>query len=244
MSEFDLAEVNSFVDEAIDRCRRRLEADDPWSARLAVTSAANYCRSLLRESRMDLTDDDKSSVLLLGILCAAHRDFADCFDLLKKPFLRFNEVELLWTRLIDCLERMDVVRGAIEGTGVDWLAAQVSGAYDHVLQQFGPGLYCSPEIVVDRELCSICGKDYRACGHRAGVIYDGKRCRKLADGMELRSSSIVKIPVDRRCRIWPWNFDKETNRFSAKLLTTFDVDDLTDPCGRTRGTSETNAGTA
>lgn len=229
MKTYGPPEVNAFIDEAINLCRRSLEAGDPWRARLAVSSAARHCHAILQEPSADLTGDDRSAVLFLGILAAAYRDFTDCFELLKKGVLSHKEIERLWVRLVDCQERTQAVEGLLGGPGFDWLAAQVSSAYQHVLKQVGSGLYFSPVIVVKRESCNICGKDIRACAHRAGVIYDGKRCRGVVEDMEVRSCDLVRVPHDRRCRMWPWNFDTKTNRGSAAIFTSFDVDDLTDP---------------
>jgi len=227
---FGPPDVVSFVNDTMNVCRRCLEAGDPWKARLAASSAAMHCHSILQEQRADLTGDEKSAVLLLGILSAAYRDFADCFELLKKRALKHKEVEQLWTRLIDCQERTEAVQGLLGGPGLDWLVAQASGAYDHFVRQFGPGEhFFSPIIIVKRESCSICGKDLRGCPHRAGVIYDGKRCRGVVEDMEMRSCDLVRVPRDRRCRVWPWNFDEKSKQFSAAVFTMFDTDDLNDP---------------
>jgi len=233
VTEFGPPDVVSFVNNTMNMYRRCLEAGDPWQARLAAASAALRCHSILQEQPAGRSGDDRSAVLLLGILSAAYRDFADCFLLLKKPALKHKEIEQLWTRLLDCQERIDAVQGLLGGPGLDWLVSQASSAYDHFVKHFGAGdCFFSPVIIVKRESCSICGKDLRACVHRAGVIYDGKRCRGVVEDMELRSCDLVRVPRDRRCRLWPWNIDAQTRQFSAAVFTMFDVDDLSDPLER------------
>ena len=58
--------------------------------------------------------------------------------------------------------------------------------------------------------------------------------------MEVRSCDLVKVPRDRRCRLWPWNFDAQTQQYTAAVFTMFDVDDLTDPLECTCSKSEEN----
>lgn len=98
------------------------------------------------------------------------------------------------------------------------------------LKYFGPGLYSSPEILIKKTECSICHSDFRKCDHFQGVIYNGELCKMMGVEIEFHGSSLVTEPRDRRCRIWPFNTEKEENGGllikDSVMLTTFSIDDF------------------
>lgn len=239
LSEVGLPDLEGFVNVAINLCRIALESGDTRRARLRVSSAAHFCQSTLADPDAELDDVGQHTVLLLGILCAAYRDFCDCVELLRNHDPPHDDIELSWIRLIDSSERVKAVDGTLGGPVVDWLNVQLGIIHQHFLNRLGPGSYLSPEIVTGRILCSICNRDYRACNHRAGAMYDGLRCKKRPDGVDyIRAVAIVDVPVDRRCRLWPWNVDEVKRQATGVVvLTSFDADDLTDPRERTADAS-------
>ncbi|MBY3027324.1 hypothetical protein [Rhizobium leguminosarum] len=61
-------------------------------------------------------------------------------------------------------------------------------------------VFFSPEIVVKREICSICGLDFTPwsdCEHRKGKVYEGKLCIGIVQDMEAKGISLVSDPVQK-----------------------------------------------
>ena len=88
------------------------------------------------------------------------------------------------------------------------------------MRVLGPGMYMSPEILVKKELCSVCQQDNKGCDHIPGHLYAGVRCFGIVQDSDLKSISMVMNPRDRRCRIWPWRY-KSGTRFESVVATMF-----------------------
>lgn len=61
-------------------------------------------------------------------------------------------------------------------------------------------VFFSPEMVIHREECSICGEQsgpWSKCQHRAGKVYCGHRCVRIVRKMEFRAISLVLEPVQK-----------------------------------------------
>ena len=82
----------------------------------------------------------------------------------------------------------------------------------------------SPEIMIEKEYCRICKDDARACLHIPGRLYDGKMCSTIPQHPQILSVSMVTIPQDPRCRVWPWQM-KDNKEFHATVMTLFKIDD-------------------
>lgn len=55
---------------------------------------------------------------------------------------------------------------------------------------------------VARVTCSVCGCDYRSCGHWAGKAYDGTRCHKiLGNPTDAYEVSFVAVPAQRKAGV-------------------------------------------
>lgn len=223
-------DIDSIINNFIQACHGFVEDRNLWQARLAAASSVMHCRIILQETTSNFTTDQKNTALLYGVFSAAFRDYIDCVELSEKNHLPHKEVEQLWMRIIDCIERINAVRPFIGGPISEWLITQSSQIYNEFVQIFGSGiLFVSPVLVADHLLCNVCREDLRACSHHTGRIYDGKWCRGEPVGLTVKSFDLVPEPLDRRCRIWPWNFNPETGSFTTILLTIFNVADLTDP---------------
>jgi len=98
------------------------------------------------------------------------------------------------------------------------------------LKNFGSGVYSSPEVLIKKTKCSICHLDFRDCDHLQGVLYNGKICKIMGEDIEFHGSALVSEPRDRRCRIWPFNAEKEANGSllikNSIMMTTFSIDDF------------------
>jgi SEC-C motif len=61
-------------------------------------------------------------------------------------------------------------------------------------------VFCSPEFLIGREECSICGGSadpWSDCWHRKGFVYGGRECIRLVRNVELLSVSLVRNPVQK-----------------------------------------------
>jgi hypothetical protein len=135
------------------------------------------------------------------------------------------KIEVIWLNLCDCSDRISFVQPAASGRIFEKIFSRLQALEDWFAARFGTGVYSSPEILVKRELCSICNQDIRRCDHIAGHVYEGRICYGVPEDISLESSSIVQVPHDRRCRIWPWQL-KGGVASGIVLFTFFRVDDF------------------
>src|ERR1700722_16619706 len=160
-------------------CLRRLEGGDARHARQAAVTAVDACRHGLNGGGAALSGKEKSKALVRGIFAAACRDLSDCDDLIRQENLADRQMETLWNQLLGCLERLEYVRGKLDGIPVDQLIERATKLREQFDARFGAGMYANLEFVIRRELCSICNDDFRRCNHRAGRVYDGLLCRRI-----------------------------------------------------------------
>jgi hypothetical protein len=59
----------------------------------------------------------------------------------------------------------------------------------------------SPESVIRRWDCSICGENYEDCEHENGQKYGDEICRIIRKDFDFTGQSLVPKPFDERCRI-------------------------------------------
>jgi hypothetical protein len=230
VSDLNYGELKSAVNEALRSCLRALEDGDAPVARSAAASAVELCAHSLNGGGSLLTGKEKSKTLIRAILAVACRDISDCDERIRQINIPASEVEALWNRIVDCLERLMYVQQRLDGAEVEQLIQRVHSLRDEFDARFGTGLYANPEIIVRRELCSICNDDFRQCDHIAGRVYDGVLCRRLAEDATIRNVTFVKQPVCLRCRVWPGTWDEATKQYAfVKVLNSFRLDDLNDP---------------
>jgi hypothetical protein len=223
--EFELV-----IDRALKNFVELIAKGNATRARSTIASTIVCCRHVLERPSSPLSVLEKSNLMIMAIFCVACRDYADCHQYSDRVLLNSSETELLWGHLIDCLDRLKFVTPSIQGPVVRWLINRASELENNLQKQFGPGLYCSPEIVLKEELCSICNEDFRRCAHQSGKIYNGSVCQRIARIESVRGVGLVTDPVDRRCRIWPWNTDKHKRILtSVTIITAFNASDLSDP---------------
>lgn len=189
-------------------------------------------RKTLKSGELLITESRKKA-LVRGILCRGLQDLTDLLevvhttDWLKNPTL----VEEAWNHLWDARDRLTYAIGQFSHERIRWGLAQLEQVYKDFVGSFGPGLYCSPEIVCKREICNICKADFRSCSHMRDEIYDGVRCIGSPDGIEFRATAIVAVPADPRCRIWPWQLKEEGGQWKIEglcILTSFHLEDFLD----------------
>lgn len=141
------------------------------------------------------------------------------FGMLKEEKYRSS-----WDKLQDC---NDIARtiGRLINLEKRWeiplivnLLLQYEGLYPYTF-------FISPEVVVEKSHCSICGKSMRdlECSHRVGLLYWGKLCYEVFDKVDkIPSLSLVEHPRDKRCVIEmignePVRFDRLHNYLQLGL---------------------------
>ncbi len=200
-----------------------------------LDKAIYLCQSLIQPYKQILnnrdwpkaTENDFNNFLILAITFKAFEDYAELGKIIiqDKWDQDNSNLEAVWLKLWDSKDRFDSVRGKIQSEIVDRIYSNLEDLLAQYKQNFGNGLYASPEILIKKEVCSICQKDIRACTHIKGRWYDGKICRGIAEDIEMKTISIVTVPKDPRCRIWPWR-EKEERVFEMAVLTLFQVDNF------------------
>jgi hypothetical protein len=129
-----------------------------------------------------------------------------------------KKTEAIWYKLWDAKERLDYFQThCLESEFLSDLAAQLKELENFFYQTFGRGIYASPEIIIKKATCNVCGQNIKACSHIPGNIYDGIPCKEKVEEMEFRTISLVQSPHDMRCRMWPWNMT-EDYRVSGRFM--------------------------
>ena len=185
----------------------------------------NFKNILKNRDLGNRNDEDYNISLVAAVFFQVMKDFSNLAINFKVGILldEHEKLEKSWSLLIDCQERMVFVKSYYKGTNVIWLESRLNKlerAFNSIVNE---GLYMSPVIIISKENCSICRKNIKACDHIPGSIYSGKICSSIAVNPQIRSIDIVKIPFDKRCRIWPWKI-KEDYKIEACFMTFFRLD--------------------
>lgn len=200
-----------------------------------LDKAIALCQSLIQPYKQILknrdwpkaTENDYNNFLILAITFKAFEDYAEMgkITIQVKWDQDNSNLEAVWLKLWDSKDRLDSVRGRIQSDIVERIYSNLEDLLDQYRQNFGNGLYASPEILIKKEVCSICKNDIRACSHIKGRWYDGNICRGIAVDIEMKTISLVTVPRDPRCRMWPWR-EKEDRVFEMAVLTLFQVENF------------------
>lgn len=206
--------------------QERSKAQDWDCADKLLQKALERCKDTLLSS-----DDsgEKNTALLNGILVRGLQDATQLFRLVSTEGWGedTSKIEDAWKNLCDAQERLSYVSTFINLTNLTWLIGHLNAIDAEFMRALGPGIYNSPEILIKKALCSVCGQNIKGCDHIPGHLYNGVLCASIAQEIEPKSVSIVKYPKDRRCRIWPWRSTGE-NQYRVILMTTFRLDDFLD----------------
>ncbi len=148
-------------------------------------------------------------------------------DWIRNPEL----VEKVWLEMWDCKDRLEYTSPLIKTICIEWIFNDINSLYQDFYQNFGHGLYVSLSFLAQRMMCNICGQDIRACEHLPGMIYSGKICGDIPQGITPNHVLLTEHPNDPRCRIWPWNKGEEPNEkvgstYGVCLLSFFMLDDF------------------
>ncbi len=190
----------------------------------SLIRALDEIRTILREASPGV---DKTRVYCFGFFLRALLDH----EVLKEKTSKKNWhkdaklVESVWTILCDAATRLDEAQFVVRGPAFERVTKFFNYLANFYVRKFGPGMYTSPDILVRKSSCTICGQSIKACSHIPGRVYDGKKCQEKLEDMELLSVSMVANPEDPRCRIWPWYVRKGESRIADVpiiMFSTFD----------------------
>ena len=195
--------------------------------------AGELLRKALERCKDTLSSSDngkeKNAALLSGILIRGMQDATQLSRLSSTEgwSMDTSKIEDAWSNLCDAQDRLSYVSTFTNLTKLAWLIDRLNAMDAEFMRVLGPGMYMSPEILVKKELCSVCQQDIKGCDHIPGHLYAGVRCLGIVQDSDLKSISMVMNPRDRRCRIWPWRY-KGGTRFESVVATMFRLDDFID----------------
>lgn len=215
-------EVESWLDFMLRDC-----FDD--AAELCAQFIVKY-KVGFREHAFNLNEDEYHDMLVVLVFIKGLLDYTQLCQMTKcdKDWYEKNKkVESVWMKICDCRERLAFSYQLCQGEAVNLVFQSLDKLEEFYIERFGTGSYVSPEIEGDGSLCSICQQDFRACSHIPGRLYNGVYCTTNLIDPYISHIALVDVPEDRRCRIWPWNLEKNqdgTVKADLMILQSFSVD--------------------
>lgn len=85
-----------------------------------------------------------------------------------------------------------------------WAYMRRGGSADEVIADIEAGIKKEVSVgcAMGRKVCSVCGEEYGACGHRKGERYDGTLCCAiLKEPMDAYEFSFVAVPAQREAGV-------------------------------------------
>lgn len=79
-------------------------------------------------------------------------------------------------------------------------------AIEHIF--FPPQVFVSTGMIVKRQNCSICSKEYEDCDHLIGRPYLGEICSVVVQDCEVDHVAVVDDPADKGCRALSFSTDE------------------------------------
>lgn len=188
------------------------------------------CKEILKKRIWNDDEEENNIAFICGVLFKGFSEFVKLAGLTRNiNWPKDNKkTETIWNLMWNCLDRFDFCYRYFKGDDFNWIIAKLSQLESNFMENFGSGLYSSPEILIKKEICSICQQDIRICAHISGELYSGIMCYGVPNDIQIRAISLVTVPRDPRCRMWPWNM-KEDRTLTGTVMTFFRIDDwLTD----------------
>lgn len=205
-----------------------------------LNQAKRVCVSLIRQIKQELNTktwnlDEKSyNFLFVSVISfKAFEDFTDLANLTAcKRWVNSNsKVESVWFCYCDCRERVSFVQNYITSFILVFIDCELSKLRNVIDKNWAP-IYVSPEVLIIREFCSICGEDIRGCEHKLGKLYNGKLCVGKVEGIKnYKGVAFVETPKDLRCRVWPWKcYNRGKDVYcETRVINATSIDDFLDP---------------
>lgn len=193
VAEFDAAieAVNEAHAAALPAARSTALQRDAAEAYDALIQEA----ARLKASVVERGDEDSAARLLCGE-CAAG-GLASTLRL----WIAFKEGDMstAWNRMVDAQQAWT---GALRAHPIGQQFRRLAAVPFEVERVLFPHVaFMSVGMVVRKSECTICGETPGECGHVKGRVYAGRFAGILVTEADLRETSLVDIPADKRCRI-------------------------------------------
>lgn len=185
-------------------------------------------RKELTENREQYSVEENDQNFATAVTLRGFFDYINVQEIVSRPDWTEDHqtLDLVWTRMWDCKDRVESYPRVLRRPMIDHVHKFLLTLHTFYYENFGAGMYFSPDLKVTRRECSICKDNIKKCTHIPGKLYGGIMCRQMMVDFEFESVSIVANPEDPRCRIWPWNFNKEDRTIQAPFITFFYIDDF------------------
>lgn len=105
------------------------------------------------------------------------------------------------------------IRIPMELTNLEYLDKIISGELRGI----------SPALKIREWECSICHGDFELCPHQKGKVYDGIKCRRIVNDMEITDISIVDRSKMPRNRIFDLLIISKHNKKKSYIWHGFEV---------------------
>ena len=206
--------------EAYTTC---LDKNNYDKAKQILLEAIDFIKGCYRE----VDEDNRNQLYYWAILFRGLLDYVSIIEIAIQDHWADDKklVEKVWDWTWGCKDRLDFCSSYIGGKSMQTAKDFIANILEFYNNNFGIGIYNSPDILIKKSECSICGVKIRKCEHMLGRLYNGIRCQEIVKDFEVNSISLVKNPHDPRCRIWPWNF-KNKNTYEAAVICFFRIDDF------------------
>ena len=218
--------VDKWLNIRLHETEKLLESKKLRRAKRSVRSAVNDLKRRLNAAKSG-NAELANKLFYYAVFTRGIYDFVKLCELTKHTGNGVSPkiVEKVWVTLCDCQARIGYCTPNMRGRMLERINEQLNALQGNIYDEFGPGLYKSPEILSDGMICSICNQDNRSCEHITGRLYNGAMCILSHKNPGLVASAFTERPYDRRCRIWPWQVN-DSGLSEVLLASFFRLDDF------------------
>jgi hypothetical protein len=221
---------NKILDTISDKATEwleRLTAKDFEKAKVIADLNTEKLKQIVINRHLGKKHDLYNSFTTFSIFFKVLSEFTE-IAILTKNEEWYNEnktVESVWNLMWNCRQRLDFIKKHYEGNITEYLSERIDSLEKLFLQLVGEGVYSSPVIEMKGLQCNICFENFRRCSHERQYIYNGIICNPIPIAPKILTSDLVQVPKDPRCRLWPWQMEKDMV-FETCMKTFLEIDDF------------------
>jgi hypothetical protein len=224
---FSAAETEGFCNQLYTDWRGAYSKNDYTTSVALVNDFVKIVKPLYNNRSFGETDMELYTFLYVFLILA--KGLGDVAELAQNTqdsswSVDNTKTEAVWYQLWDAKERLDYFQThCLEPGFVANLQSQLNELENFFYDAFGRGIYASPEIIIKKATCNVCGLNIKGCCHIPGNVYGGIPCKEKVEDMEFRTISLVQNPHDMRCRMWQWNMTPDM-RVSGRFMNLETID--------------------